>query len=858
MGFEPMGLIKNQLRNRIRSKLEANGVVVWYDKSGEDGEPYFQKFVTEELEIPNKFVYDGSFLRLRYDLLDLVIQDERPEVLIYVPKSRNKKRSPLLDLELMGGDRSVLRGTPWRVIEESLRGLRDEAIDRDAVRKMVESSFSLDKVDEETDAAVEVDPRIKAVFDTNDPVQIGLLFATGDDVLGQIESHDAIDPLMDALEQAFGFTPSEEGALAKIQASFCNHLLISEILEALRSADEIPPGLQGITIPSGSKLNKIGKVLTKWRDSRELEDSYVDAAERCEEDYGLASRLDGLDIPWDLETVPCTEDLLVEELENQAERLSPDTLLDFAQKRRETIWARHESRAGPHWALLEECGRLLRTAEEVGDDVGEARSMKALLDGYAGVEEDSGWSRLDRHHRKLEHHLVQLHGEVPLPALIKRARKTYLEVVDTLATRLCSLVEKEGGVEASARFTGQSDIYRTQVEPALDDGSVAYILVDALRYEMGQDLVSRLDRHGTVDFQPALARLPSLTKVGMTSLLPHADRDLDVTEAEGQTQVRINGEVFDTARDRVKYITDVAGVRSEDVALEDLIRDPASVRERLEDAQFVLVRSQEIDELGETGSLGTAHDMMTRLLEHIEKAVVQLSKAGIDQVVIGADHGYLLLESLPDARKLDPPGGQCLELHRRAWIGRGGQDSDQTLRLSAGQLGYSGDFDLVFPRGAAVFKAGGSLAYFHGGISPQELVIPAITATLRSEEEKDAAERVELELRKDEITSGVFLAELRLLSGKIPQEETRRIRVVAELHPSPDSEDPTAAELVASTEGLDVATQEVEVPYGTDHTLVFQMKPDLPPTGELVIRVIDPATEVELGRSESIPFELSF
>ena len=36
------------------------------------------------------------------------------------------------------------------------------------------------------------------------------------------------------------------------------------------------------------------------------------------------------------------------------------------------------------------------------------------------------------------------------------------------------------------------------------------------------------------------------------------------------------------------------------------------------------------------------------------------------------------------------------------------------------------DLDLIVPRGLAVFRAGGSKQFFHGGLSPQELVVPVI------------------------------------------------------------------------------------------------------------------------------------
>jgi hypothetical protein len=45
--------------------------------------------------------------------------------------------------------------------------------------------------------------------------------------------------------------------------------------------------------------------------------------------------------------------------------------------------------------------------------------------------------------------------------------------------------------------------------------------------------------------------------------------------------------------------------------------------------------------------------------------------------------------------------------------------------VRAADLGLGGDLELALPRGAAAFKApGASAAYFHGGASPQEILVP--------------------------------------------------------------------------------------------------------------------------------------
>ena len=57
---------------------------------------------------------------------------------------------------------------------------------------------------------------------------------------------------------------------------------------------------------------------------------------------------------------------------------------------------------------------------------------------------------------------------------------------------------------------------------------VAYLLIDALRYELGVALEKQLAEDGPVELKPAYAQLPSITPVGMASLLPGAGQTLSL------------------------------------------------------------------------------------------------------------------------------------------------------------------------------------------------------------------------------------------------------------------------------------------------------------------------------------------
>ena len=118
---------------------------------------------------------------------------------------------------------------------------------------------------------------------------------------------------------------------------------------------------------------------------------------------------------------------------------------------------------------------------------------------------------------------------------------------------------------------------------------------------------------------------------------------------------------------------------------------------------------------------------METVIGNIARAARKLASAGVESFVVTADHGHQFALRKEEDMRIDAPGGDTVELHRRCWIGRGGATPPGTIRVSAAELGYDSDLDFVFPTGLGVFKAGGDLAYHHGGISLQEMVVPVVT-----------------------------------------------------------------------------------------------------------------------------------
>jgi PglZ domain-containing protein len=293
-------------------------------------------------------------------------------------------------------------------------------------------------------------------------------------------------------------------------------------------------------------------------------------------------------------------------------------------------------------------------------------------------------------------------------------RQQYTAVVDTLARQFVHSL-------AEAQFTlggllYQTEVFSRHIAPTLASDKTAYVLADALRFEMGRDLAASLNKNWQIELLPAIATAPTVTTVGMAALLPGAERGV---------AAEVAGQILNDRQDRVRYLAGQFGGFC-DLKLEELVPANKAVREKVKAAKFVLVTSQEIDLLGEKDNLSQAREFMDSALGKLARAFRVLAELGVQRIVVAADHGYLFGEELEADRTLPAPGGQTVDIDRRVWVGKGGQSLDEVLRISAQALNLGGDLELATPYGLACFAVPGGRAYFHGGLSLQELIIPVL------------------------------------------------------------------------------------------------------------------------------------
>ena len=253
-------------------------------------------------------------------------------------------------------------------------------------------------------------------------------------------------------------------------------------------------------------------------------------------------------------------------------------------------------------------------------------------------------------------------------------------------------------------------------------------MVDALRYELGVALANRLSEDGSVELHAAYAQLPTVTIVGMASLLPGAAADLALCR-EGENLIpKIDGTAVGTVPQRMGLLRSRFGDRFAEMRLDDFVKSKKKV-DIAPTVDLLVLRSVEIDDYLETNpenSLKLIPDTISRIRATLQK----LRDKGFHEAIIATDHGFYLNAQAEAGDVCAKPMGTWPVSTYRSMLGKGGSDSNSVI-LPCDKAGIRGDYaNFATPRSMAPYRSG--LLYFHGGASLPEAVVPVLVVKLES------------------------------------------------------------------------------------------------------------------------------
>jgi hypothetical protein len=889
----PMGPVTEYVTNLITRAVDDSSVVVWFDP-----EKHYSSMV-KSLDLPGIELrrYAGSYFALRHDLDSLLERDQAPRLVVYVPVAEEDSNNALVELTAIGavvkpGQSPWQRNTRLSVVA---RNALKPHLPADAVatieRQVDAGQLTLDELDKLVDGGAGRGV-VAILFDTGDPIAVALAYLNSDgsdDLDTRISKRDALPALTSLLEEALGIPSSEGVDCESYRRSLAQYVLVSGFAEELKV--DLPENLETVShAKTEAHRRACLKVASEWQLRTDMRDSFVRWSDFVDAQLALQS----LDLPMETllrsDMFRTCEQLLQSKVESSllSGKAAPRELARVAKDRRSGFWSAVSPDIQARWSMIEICARLLAEADRIEKALESGRlSAHELVKAYAldseagstdkhihehddgegraGDEAPEPWCVLDTLHRRLErrrYSMDVLPGERldQLERLIALSRRRYTEVCGDLAQSFVQALER-----SRYRLPGvlrQVEVYREHVEQYLADEKVAYVLVDALRYEMARELVRGLDPSLHCELLPAIASVPTITAVGMAALMPGADSGLELKASnKNDLEVSIGGRSIGDRASRVRLLSESARVPFAELKLDDVSGVPRrSVRNQIESAQLVLVTSQEIDQLCESDNVGLARRIMDDIVAQIQRACRVLVGLGADLVIVAADHGYLFGEEISGDMKVDPPGGTTVELHRRVWIGRGGSSSPMSMRARLSDFGLDSELEIASPVGCGAFKVkGGARAYFHGGLSLQELVIPVIKIRPRGITEPSAHGEIKWELvaGSRKLSTRFFSVQIRGRAESLLAIDPPRVRV--EIREGTQILSVPVSALYGFEEAtgtVNLRTADGEAKAIDPNTVAMHIAKE-PVTDSVTVHLLDAATGRELSRLGPIEVSIS-
>ena len=509
---------------------------------------------------------------------------------------------------------------------------------------------------------------------------------------------------------------------AFISEELWRYILFSEFVFDLPM--ELPEDLRDVPAASAEYKDIIYAVCDTLRSFDKHQVAYMDMAKKVETQFNLEKRMSRFEDFGHRDTFSFEERTFLRVFVENVFSGNISKAHDVANNRKKSIWVRNTDERQILWTIAERALELLNEIDVLKAIMPKNfKDLNSILTSYC-----DRLQKVDKLQRTFEQAITDSDGQCdPLNEFIDVSRKKYLEFIEENQKTFISLVQKEGWpVSGQLRNT---QVFDTFVAPSLESREkVAFIMVDALRYELALDLRNKLSEEYVVELYPVCAQLPTTTDVGMASLMPAADSKLILIRDNEDLVPSLAGIKIKTPSDRLQYIKSIYGDRCHMADLDDLLK-----KKNLklpETTQLLILKTTDIDNIGEIMP-GEAPRIIPTLIKKMISAVSKLASHGFKKAIFATDHGFVLFNEQEPGDTVKKPDGAWLKAKQRSLLGCGSSNLG-TVLFDIAHVGIRGEAEhYVVPKTFGTFSKG--LPYSHEGLSLQECVLPVLSVNLQKE-----------------------------------------------------------------------------------------------------------------------------
>lgn len=706
-------MIKEYIQKHLEKKLDTGSGLVIYDPN------LFFKDVVIDLESSKVKVFDASenVITARENALEYWVNEmpknKEAKIVVYVPfKSKQ--------------DADDLTFDPFIIFSSGGRVFPDEAADQYknlCIAALPEKEAKIEEFFKEEDfpSFDSIDaleggntyPKLKSGLNASSNAEILIaMLVPSETQLNFLKSDKTWGKDLKAFSKNVLGVTLQKQKFESVSEELWNLVLYSEFVHDLPI--DLPMQLKDVPVIQSSTSQLIQDVCSQLRKRKDVEEIYVEQAKRISEELSLPKlfakepNLGAINTFAFEDTTffNAFKDKLISGDLNGAESILNQSI--------DSIWSTYDDERRSSWLIGRKALAIKRLVEKLSIASKKHTDINSMVKWYADEVYE-----LDTLHRELDKNVAEL---ISISPLLKEVHKfavdAYLAFTESTQKSFLESVEKEG--LGSLSIQRNIELFDKRVEPFVKSGKkTVYFLADALRYELANQLKSRLERASfDAELEPSLAFSPTVTKYAMAALMPKANANLSL-KIKGKKLEPYLGEVESSSREaRMKYSLDILGDRASWAWEKDVLSN------KYEKTDLLFVTTTEIDQAGES-SPDNAQFLIEQALTKILKVSSKLRDEGYEEFVLAADHGFVLMNKFKAGNKSEKPLGEWSLQKSRCVAGIGAGNSDH-LEFNASDLGVNSEVDqFFFLKNYSTYERGRQ--FFHEGISLQEIITPCLT-----------------------------------------------------------------------------------------------------------------------------------
>ena len=346
------------------------------------------------------------------------------------------------------------------------------------------------------------------------------------------------------------------------------------------------------------------------------------------------------------------------------------------------------------------------------------------IDKFAKDYADN-FSEVDTLYRKVYFYFDNIEDKDIFINLKNKIENIYVnDFMSELSIKWSDMIENMPKYDSN-RLTLQKDFYKNYIRPFNDKKDrIIVIISDAFRYECAKELNNKLKTIASKsDIGYMQGLVPSYTKLGMASLLPNKE----LSRVKDSDDILVDGQVSSSVKDR-ELLLQKENPDSIAVKYDDLYEMTKMEWKKLfSGKKVVYIYHDTVDNAGEHNE-NTIFTACDKAINELEKLVRDLHTtfSGIN-AFITADHGFFYKRGKVESYEKTSKTTNATKQKTRYSYSDSVSNEEGILSINLDYVFGENSGYVNIPKGNIIFaRQGTGINYVHGGILPQEIIVPVI------------------------------------------------------------------------------------------------------------------------------------